>query len=73
VNRAITQQEVCNGNTESFRIMFSKDSLLLWHYKSFHRKRERIHLWKAQGKFDVKIFKSPKQLNMWLDELRITD
>lgn len=66
VSRSITKEQVCNGNIESFKAMFSKDSLLLWHYKSFHRKRERIHQWAKEGKFSVKVFKNPRELSQWL-------
>lgn len=66
VGRAVSKEQVCNGNTESFKAMFSKDSLLLWHFKSFHRKRERIHKWAKEGKFAVKVFKNPRDLKAWL-------
>jgi adenylate kinase family enzyme len=41
VARLFDQKEVCNGNTESFRMLFSRDSIVAWHFRSFARKRER--------------------------------
>jgi adenylate kinase family enzyme len=40
--RVVTREEICNGNTESPRKTFSKDSILVWHFRSFARKRAEI-------------------------------
>ena len=45
IQRAIDQKPICNGNTESWRLMFSKQSIILWHFKSFPSKRTRIRHW----------------------------
>lgn len=45
VSRAATRQELCNGNTESWRQAFSKDSIVVWHFRSWARKRARILQW----------------------------
>jgi hypothetical protein len=45
VSRAATGQEMCNGNTETWRQMFSRDSIIVWHFRSWRRKRARIHQW----------------------------
>lgn len=45
--RAIDKMPVCNGNVESLRVVFSRESILLWHFRSFKRKRKRIHQWAA--------------------------
>ena len=47
VRRAVTRQEACNGNTESWRKVFSPDSILVWHFRSWARKRARIRQWVA--------------------------
>ena len=39
--RVIDRQEVCNGNRESWRAVFARDSLVVWHFTSFRRKRRR--------------------------------
>jgi adenylate kinase family enzyme len=42
VSRVLTGEAVCNGTVESFRLALSPDSILLWHFRSFERKRRRI-------------------------------
>jgi adenylate kinase family enzyme len=40
--RIIDQQEICNGNHESWRSVFAHDSIVKWHFTSFRRKRAEI-------------------------------
>ncbi len=65
--RAIDREPVCNGNQESWKLMFSRDSILLWHFKSFRRKRARIRNWQngAVGA-DVMRLTSPAATEAWL-------
>jgi adenylate kinase family enzyme len=46
-SRVIDRQEVCNGNRESLRDVFARDSILLWHVTSFRRKRAEMRAWEA--------------------------
>ena len=45
VRRQIDRRPICNGNRETLRGMLSTDSILLWHFRSFSRKRRRIRQW----------------------------
>ena len=45
--RIIDQQEVCNGNTESWHSVFARDSLVVWHFTSFRRKRTEMRAWEG--------------------------
>lgn len=45
--RALDGRLVCNGNRETLRNLFSSDSIVVWHFRSFHRKRARIRRWHA--------------------------
>jgi len=45
--RMVARTTICNGNRESLRTTLSKDSLLIWHFKSFAKKRRRILAWQA--------------------------
>jgi adenylate kinase family enzyme len=45
--RALDRRTICNGNTESFRQLVSRDSIVVWHFRSFARKRTRINAWAA--------------------------
>lgn len=45
--RIIEREEICNGNHESWRTVFARDSLVVWHFTSFHRKRSEMRRWEA--------------------------
>jgi adenylate kinase family enzyme len=45
--RIVDQQEICNGNHESWRTIFARDSLVVWHFTSFRRKRAEMQAWEA--------------------------
>jgi adenylate kinase family enzyme len=45
--RVMAHQEVCNGNHESWRTVFARDSLVVWHSTSFRRKRTEMRSWEA--------------------------
>lgn len=68
LQRAADGKPVCNGNRETWRLMFSKNSILAWHAKSFKRKRRRLHQWKGEGK-NIIVLKSAKETERWLASL----
>lgn len=39
-HRNITKQKLCNGNVETLRNTFSRDSIIVWHFTSFRKKRD---------------------------------
>ncbi len=41
----ISGRLICNGNRETLRTVVSRDSIIVWHFRSFGRKRERIRRW----------------------------
>lgn len=45
--RNLDHRPICNGNTESFRQTFSRDSIIVWYFKTFARKRARMRAWAA--------------------------
>lgn len=58
----------CNGNTETLRQTFSTDSILLWHFRSFTGKRERIRAWADDPSAPpVLVFRRASELDRWLD------
>jgi adenylate kinase family enzyme len=67
VMRAIDHRQICNGNTQSFRQAFSRDSIIVWHFQSFARKRDRMRSWAADpaGR-EVVLCKSPAATRRWL-------
>jgi adenylate kinase family enzyme len=71
--RAIDRRKVCNGNTESFRQMLSRDSIIRWHFRSFRRKQERMRAWAADPDGPAVIrLTSPVATRRWLAALPVT-
>lgn len=66
--RATDGQLVCNGNRETWRQALSRDSIVVWHFRSFARKRARIRRWLAEGRPVVRLT-SPRELERWLQAL----
>jgi adenylate kinase family enzyme len=68
VDRAVRRQVVCNGNTESWRMMVSRESILLWHFRSFSRKQRQIRAWAADPPAGVRVlrFTRPAALEAWV-------
>lgn len=66
--RVFTGETCCNGNRERLRLVFSRESIVLWHFRSFARKRARIRAWEAEG-LPVLRFAHPAQVESWLASL----
>jgi adenylate kinase family enzyme len=72
IHRAWTQQPVCNGNYESFARMFCSNSILLWHFQSFDRKRRRMRRWHRERPQEVVRFTRPRQTDAFVASLEAT-
>jgi adenylate kinase family enzyme len=71
LGRAVFRRTVCNGNTETFRQMLSRDSILVWHFRSFARKRAQMRAWAAgPAGFEVIRLTSPAATRRWLASLQ---
>ncbi len=69
-SRVITQEPTCNGNVETWRGVFARDSIIVWHVQSFSRKRARMRAWAASPDApDVLLFRRPRELEEWLATL----
>jgi len=67
VRRVRTQESQCNGNVETWRQALSRDSILVWHFQSFARKRRRIQACVADpAALPVVHLRSPQQTQRWL-------
>ncbi len=67
VARAIDGKLICNGNRESFRHLISRESIIVWHFKSFDRKRRWIRSWEADREGPELVrFTSPREVERWL-------
>jgi adenylate kinase family enzyme len=75
IRRAATQEELWNGNRESFgRFLkvWSRDSLIYWLFKTYwRRKREIPVLLSLPGYEHLKIFhfRHPRELEEWLERI----
>ncbi|MCY4725464.1 hypothetical protein NYO98_04165 [Nocardioides sp. STR2] len=59
-----------NGNVETWRAMASRDSIIVWHFRSFARKRSRMRAWAASpGGPQVLLFRRPRDLEAWIATL----
>ena len=70
--RIVDRTIVCNGNRESLRNALSKDSLFIWHFTSFKRKRQRIQGWQADPAAPaVQRIRSPREMRRLLPDVVI--
>ncbi len=63
------RRPICNGNVETLRGAFSRDSIIAWHFRSFRRKRAHLREWAARDGRRVLLFRSPTQTDHWLATL----
>lgn len=68
--RVRTQEPVCNGNVESWRQLLSRDSILVWHFRTFAEKRAQIDAWEADPAAPQLVrLRSPAETEEWLTAL----
>lgn len=68
--RIVTREPMCNGNVESLRSVLSVDSIIVWHFRTFRRKRARIREGVAAPDGPpVLRFTSPRALEAWISAL----
>jgi adenylate kinase family enzyme len=66
--RAVRRTRICNGNVESWSAMFSTDSIVVWHFKSFKRKQRRMRQWQTDPAMpQVLLFRSSRAVDEWLN------
>ena len=66
--RVLDQQEICNGNHESWRTVFARDSLVVWHFTSFSRKRTEMRAWASAPSGPVVVRLSrPRQARSFIE------
>lgn len=67
VARVIDRRPICNGNRETIRAMFARDSILRWHASSYAHKSERIRQWESDPDAPpVLRFTSARETKSWL-------
>jgi adenylate kinase family enzyme len=71
VRNVVRHEPTCNGNYETWRTAFlPRRSILVWHFRSFKRKRRRMRQWHAHPDFpETVLIRSPRELERWLRTL----
>ncbi|MBW4498966.1 MAG: AAA family ATPase [Scytonema hyalinum WJT4-NPBG1] len=72
-HRVVTQQEVCNGNRESWKKTFSRDSIILWALQTYHRRRKEYPVLLKKPEYthlQVVHLRSPQATRDWLLNLK---
>ncbi|ERG63825.1 hypothetical protein L332_04975 [Agrococcus pavilionensis RW1] len=70
LRRVRTRELVCNGNVETVRAVLSRDSILVWHFRSWRSKRARMRAWHADAtKPPVLLLSTPADADALLDAL----
>ncbi|MBD2430005.1 MULTISPECIES: hypothetical protein [Fischerella] len=70
--RVVTQQPVCNGNRETWKTTFSRDSILLWGLNTYHKRRKEYPILFSQPEYahlQVVHLRSPQAAQDWLFSL----
>ena len=69
--RALTREPVCGDNVESVRNVFSRDSILAWHVRSFAAKRSQMLAWEADPDVPpVLRLRTAAEVDQWLASCR---
>lgn len=67
IARATDGRKVCGDNRESWRLMFSRESILLWHFRAFASKKRRISAWSADPAAPAVLrFQTARQAKEWV-------
>ena len=71
VRHIVRRTPTCNGNVETWRnAFFDRESILLWHFKSFKAKQVRMRLWHTSPAYpDTVLLRSPAEVERWLASL----
>lgn len=67
----IHRRQLCNGNQETWTGTFlRRDSILVWHFRSFARKRQRMRQWQSDpARPPVVLLHSPAEVRRWAASL----
>ncbi|MGL5405771.1 MAG: adenylate kinase [Propionibacteriaceae bacterium] len=71
IYRIVDKKSVCNGNIETWSSIFSKESILRWHFATYKRKHKRMIEWESSTQ-GPKVYRLTNQndVNKLLETLR---
>jgi adenylate kinase family enzyme len=68
--RIVTGELVCNGNRETLRKALARDSIVVWHFRSWKRKRRTMRAWAADATAPpTLLFRRAAELDAWIEAL----
>ena len=70
LRRNLLREPCCNGNYETLRNTFSRDSMVLWSWKTYHERKQRFTHTFQQPQWShltVYRFRHPRQAEIWLN------
>lgn len=70
--RVATQQQVCNGNYETWEKVFSKESILLWALQTYWKRKKEYPILISKPEYshlNIVRLSSPKAAEDWLSSL----
>lgn len=72
LRRVILKEQCCNGNYETFKLQFlSADSILLWIYKTYNRRRQQYLALKDSNRVECFVhLKNPGEAVLFLDKCK---
>ena len=71
--RVTTQQEVCNGNRETWKTTFSHESIILWVLRTYKRRRKEYPALFQQPEYNhlqIVHLRSPQATQDWLEQIK---
>jgi adenylate kinase family enzyme len=71
VSHIVRRTPTCNGNVETWRnAFFDRESILVWHFKSFKRKQAQMRRWHSSPDFpETVLLHSPAEVEQWFAAL----
>lgn len=74
IRRIVGKQAICNGNYEQWGKLFSRDSIMLWFFQTFYRRRRKgldIFAHPEQNPHLTLVrFRHPREAALWLEGLQ---
>jgi adenylate kinase family enzyme len=68
--RIVDRRPICNGNVESLRGTLSRESIIVWHFRTFRSKHEQVLRWlEDPGGLEVVRLTSMAETERWLTGL----
>lgn len=69
LRRVMTQEEVCNGNYESWKTTLSRDSIILWTIQTYRRRKQEYPVLLSKPEYshlEIIRLQSPRTTQNWL-------